>query len=54
VGSRFTVADLNVASVVTILMELKYDFSHFKNIQQWMNGCTDRPSFQKLTTLRHK
>ncbi|MGZ3781815.1 MAG: glutathione S-transferase family protein, partial [Pseudobdellovibrionaceae bacterium] len=47
VGSRFTVADLNVASVVTILMELKYDFSHFKNIQQWMNGCTDRPSFQK-------
>lgn len=55
VNNRFTVADLNVASVVNVLEELKYDFSEFKIIQQWMKDCTDRPAFHKLATLRsHK
>lgn len=55
VNNRFTVADLNVASVVNVLVELKYDFSEFKIIQQWMKDCTDRPAFHKLATLRsHK
>lgn len=55
VNERFTVADLNVASVVNVLVELKYDFSDFKNIQHWLKACTDRPAFNKLASLRsHK
>ncbi|MGZ3770900.1 MAG: glutathione S-transferase family protein [Bdellovibrio sp.] len=55
ISERFTVADLNVASVVNVLMELKYDLSGYKNIQQWMKACTDRPAFHKFSSLRtHK
>lgn len=51
-NERFTVADLNVASVVNVFAELKYDFSDFKNIQQWLKACSDRPAFHSLATLR--
>lgn len=54
VSERFTVADLNVASVVNILANLKYDLSGFKNIQQWMKAYSDRPAFHKFASLRHK
>lgn len=52
VSDRFTVADLNVASVVNILVALKYDLSSFPHIQRWMGLCSNRPAMQKLKQLR--
>lgn len=52
VGNRFTLADLNVASVVNICMGLKMDISHWKNLANWMSSMKERPAFQKLIKLR--
>lgn len=52
VDERFTLADLNVCSVVTLIADLKYDLEKFNNIQRWMNACTDRPAFHKYKQLR--
>ena len=52
VGDRFTMADLNVASIVSICAALRFDMTPYKNINKWMSACSDRPAFQKLKTLR--
>lgn len=54
VGDRFTLADLNVASVISIFISLKVDFSSWPNIEKWFAACSDRPSFQRLQALRKK
>ena len=51
-GSRFTVADVNVATCVNLLQNLGYDTSSYSNVTQWMNACMERPAFQKLQNLR--
>ena len=51
VGSEFTLADLNVASVVTICSAIQYDISAYKNIQTWMGKITARPAFARYTAL---
>jgi glutathione S-transferase len=52
VGNRFTVADLNVASVVSILLGLRYDISGYAETARWMNQIKDRPAYQKYLSLR--
>ncbi|MFV8257245.1 glutathione S-transferase family protein [Bdellovibrio bacteriovorus] len=52
VGNRFTVADLNVASVAGLLYALKFDMSPYPEINKWMGLCTSRPAAQKLDKLR--
>lgn len=52
VGNRFTVADLNVASVVGILHTLKYDLSAYPEVSRWMNLCSSRPACQKVNNMR--
>src|SRR6185437_4508831 len=44
-GSRFTVADLNVASVVAGLALAKYDLSPWPKLTAWLSGCTARRAF---------
>ncbi|MCB0351142.1 MAG: glutathione S-transferase family protein [Bdellovibrionales bacterium] len=51
-GDRFTVADINVASVVAIADEVKMDISNYKNIQAWLSSCKDRPAYQKYESLK--
>lgn len=53
VGDRFTVADINVGSVVNILIGLQYDLSAYPNIMQWMQSYAERPAFKKLMSM-HK
>lgn len=53
VDERFTVADLNVASVVNLTTSLGLDISHLPNTTRWMNACKDRPAFEKVAKLRH-
>lgn len=52
VGGRFTMADLNVASVVNVCRGLKIELSAWPNVQRWFSAISDRPAFQKLMKLR--
>lgn len=50
-GDTFTVADLNMASVVTLATPIGMDISAYKNIQGWLSAVMERPSFQKFSKL---
>ena len=50
-GDTFTVADLNMASVVAIATPIQMDISAYKNINAWMDAVTQRPSFKKYIKL---
>lgn len=43
-GSTFTLADLNVASVLSFGAAAKYDFARYANVQQWLGRCLSRPA----------
>jgi glutathione S-transferase len=47
-GSRFTVADLNVAGVIGGLSIAKYDLTPWPNLSAWLANCTSRPAFAEL------
>lgn len=47
VGNRFTIADLNVASVLNWAAMAKVDLSAYPNVQKWLERCNARPSAQK-------
>jgi glutathione S-transferase len=40
----FTIADLNVASVLSLTAFVGFDLSAFPNVQRWMQKCTSRES----------
>jgi glutathione S-transferase len=46
-GDRFTLADLNVASVLAIAPIARIDLAKFPNVQRWLAACTDRPAARK-------
>ncbi|UXR64097.1 glutathione S-transferase family protein [Bdellovibrio bacteriovorus] len=52
VGNRFTVADINVASVIGILHALQFDLSNYPNITKWSQTCHSRPAGQKVQAMR--
>lgn len=43
-GSSFTIADLNVASIMGFALMAKLDLSGYPNVQQWLNRCMARPA----------
>jgi glutathione S-transferase len=45
-GSSFTVADLNVASVCTWARAIKFDFTPYPNVGPWLDRCLSRPAFK--------
>jgi len=47
VADCFTVADLNVASVVGLAVMVGVDVSKYGNINAWLGRCQGRPSFAK-------
>ena len=44
VGDRFTVADLNVASVLNWAKRGGFDISQFAAVSAWLDACTSRPA----------
>ncbi len=42
---RFTVADLNVASVLMWINMIELDISGYPNIKRWLDTCLSRPAF---------
>jgi glutathione S-transferase len=45
-GAQFTVADLNVASVLVWALGAKLDLSVRPNVQKWLVRCTSRPAMR--------
>lgn len=51
-GAQFSLADLNVASVVSICDSIKHDLKDYKNIQKWLeNIIAKRPSYIRYQQL---
>jgi len=51
-GDEFTVADLNVAAVISRAIEM--DLSAVPNLKAWLARCLARPAAQKALTLKTK
>jgi glutathione S-transferase len=51
-GPSFTLADLNVASVVGIAPALQFPLAAYSGISAWMQKIMARPAFQKIAKLR--
>jgi glutathione S-transferase len=52
VGDRFTVADLNVASILLLAPIAQIDLSPYPNVQRWHAACTSRPAFARMRARR--
>jgi glutathione S-transferase len=51
-GNDFTVADLNVAAVISRAVDM--DLSATPNLKAWLTRCLDRPAAQKALALKAK
>jgi len=49
VENRFTVADLNVASIFSYGRFARLDMKSFENVSRWLKACMSRPAFNKGT-----
>jgi len=45
-GSTFTVADLNLASICSWSRPIKFDFTPFPNVGAWLDRCLSRPAYK--------
>lgn len=50
-GERFTIADLNVASVLGIAPLARVDLAKVPNVQRWLAACQARPAAKKAFAL---
>lgn len=48
VANRFTVADLNLASIFTVLKPAKLELGEYPNIRAWVERCHGRPAFGRV------
>ncbi|MEE8507806.1 MAG: glutathione S-transferase family protein [Myxococcota bacterium] len=46
-GDTFSIADLNVASVLSVAAFVRLDVSGFPNVARWLGACTSRPAFKR-------
>ena len=53
VGSSFTVADLNVASVLSLATGAKQEMTDYPHIQAWLKRCQNRPAYRKVTAPKN-
>jgi glutathione S-transferase len=53
-GERFTVADLNLSSVLSVLPQVEFNFGSFSNLEKWLNDCLERPAAVATLALRHQ
>jgi len=51
-GDDFTVADLNVAAVISRAVDM--DLSHVPNLKAWLTRCLDRPAARAALELKTK
>ncbi len=46
-GNAFSVADLNVASVMHLMKNIQFDYSAHTNVQRWADACYARPALAR-------
>ncbi len=46
-ADRFSIADLNVAAVLSMSAFVRFDFSNHANVKRWSDACLSRPSFDR-------
>ncbi len=46
-GDAFSIADLNVASVLSMAGMVGFDLSDYPSVQAWLGSCTSRPSMDR-------
>ena len=51
-GNEFTIADLNVASVMSITQYLQLDLSAIPAAQKWLQKCVERPANQRVRAMK--
>ena len=51
-GQDFTIADLNVASVMSIVRYLQLDLSPTPTAQKWLQKCVERPANQRVSAMK--
>ncbi|HEY1258746.1 MAG TPA: glutathione S-transferase family protein [Stellaceae bacterium] len=51
-GRDFTVADLNVASILSWARQARVAFTAFPKAEAWLRACHDRPAAQKARALQ--
>ena len=51
-GSRFTVADLNVASVLNWVTAARVNLADWPNVEGWLSKCQARSAAQKVRAMR--
>ena len=52
IGDAFSIADVNVASVLLGTWSNKADFSGWKNLHAWLERCFARPAARKCVEMR--
>jgi glutathione S-transferase len=50
-GLEFTLADLNVSSVVSSMLAFNMSLAGHAHVEQWLQACLARPAWQKLQKL---
>ncbi len=51
-GDRFTVADLNVASILSWARPARIDLAATPKVEGWMKTCSDRPAARAARALQ--
>ena len=46
-GDAFSVADLNVASVMHLMKDISFDYSMHAHVQRWADACYARPALAR-------
>ena len=53
-GSGFTVADLNVASILSWGKMARLDLSAHPNVARWLDACLARPAYARVRALSRR
>ena len=47
-GTKFTIADLNVAAVLGLAAVVQFDLAPYPKVKQWLDTCYSRPAHLKV------
>jgi glutathione S-transferase len=53
-GDRFTVADLNLASILAWARPARIDMSSFPKVAEWLKNCAERPAASATRQLQRE
>jgi glutathione S-transferase len=53
-GDDFTVADLNVASILSWARPAEIDMARFPKLAEWLKNCAERPAARAARQLQRE